>query len=524
MPHPIFRFAFLAAAALCFPAARGQDLTAAVPANAKATVLVRDLDALWEQSEAYLDEAGLPLPRRRITDITGLFGNLGAAWQTKRGVAVSFAALKPDGAVVWFPVADGAATLAKLGGEEAPDGRKFDLAGQTRFAAARGNAIAVAGSPEGLRAAAGPALLDMLNAPQKQFAGADQVYFHINIAALGPELALLENNSAAIAELLRNVPALERLNLSPEQVAAALKRVAGALGREGKAIFGSINFSKDVAMLRVGIEFKPGSRGQQLAQALAAPAAASPYAKLPDAGCVAAFGLDVKCLTAALGAKGPLRDLELGAVGATLADHPSGATLLVRAAAADPAQVSGTCTGLIALAPLALGNRSGLKLATAAKKIGGVDVNELKVEFAGLPAPALASLKAAFGGADLRVQHGVAGDAFGIALGARDDAFAGLQAGGNLAAAPHVAAATRHLPPNALFGALVEPLAALRLVQRAALAGSPDSRFGKAALPTNPCPPFAAAGVFGADGAVLHIAAPASMLRQLAPALQALGQ
>ena len=521
----MFRCLLLFGALPFASAVHGQALAATIPANAKVVVIVRNLDALLEHSNQFvIDGCGLPAPRTEVSQITDLLGRLGSAWKTERGVAFVATELTGEGVAVLLPVGDAASALARMGGEADAGTTKFDLVGKTLFGLAQGEVLTLGTSGAAVRAiqTAGDRLSTRWNARQKQFAETDQVFFYVNLQELKPELEKLAAESDKLGELLTQLPGDMR-KLDPQRVAEALKRIAQGLGREGQALYGSLNWTREVATLRLAIEFKEGSRAKSML-ANFQPSSAELFAKLPEANFVAAFGLDAKTLVQGTKVGGLAEDLGVVALGAALTDGKSGLALLGRATAADAGTLNQTLGGLLALAPLAAANRPELKLTSGKRQLDGLEVGELAADLAGLPTSAKEPLQALLGGTTMRFQHASLGDAVGMCLSARTDAWAELKAGGNLAAAARVQEVTRHLPKGAVFAALFDPLAALRTAQRLTVAAQLDQPLATVSIPADPGAPFALAATLGPEGAALHFVAPSAAIKKLVPVLQALGK
>jgi len=211
-------------------------------------------------------------------------------------------------------------------------------------------------------------------------------------------------------------------------------------------------------------------------------------------------------------------------VSGALSLEKSATTAMIRIDSPDAASINQMIGGAAGVGlGMAIAQSQGkMELSNSTKKVGGADVGEMTIKFKGMQPKEQEAVAAVAGGDSVVIQHGVVGQAVGITVSGRPDAFSALQAGGSLGAGDQLKGAVAMLPQNAAFALLVDPINALQLAKRVTRATGKESPLATANIPENGGFPLGVALSVEPDGMIFHIVVPSASIKGVAPILKTL--
>jgi hypothetical protein len=489
-----------------------------IPADAKIVVLLNNLERTMQGTERFANAIGVPAPAQDLSQMTVFLGEVGSHWKMTRGVGVAVMELSPDGFVSVFPMDDGPAALKAVKPEMKGEFGAFDLQGQPVVGLAKPKHLLISHGETALKAFTGEKnVAASLTPVQAKLAESSAAFIYVNIQALKP---VIEQGVAEPEQLKRMIERMAGGNpqVNPEQVAKIVTQAVLALSKEAKSIYFAFQIDEKAAGLKIGVEFLPESKARSRFAAYK-PAKRDLFATLPPTNFIAAFGVDVAGLANLDGTQeGPKVNGFSGAFG-----FENGlASLLFRIDTPDAAALYLPIKGGLGVGQLyAQGASKGkVEFANSEKKVGGSDVAQTVVKIKDVNPKAQAVMKDVVGGPDFIIQHGVVGQAIGLAVGGKGDPFAALQAGGSLGASDRMRAATAMLPANAAFALLVDPVSFFQFAKKGARAAGDETPIATATVSDKPGVPMAAALSIESDGLMLHIHVPSAAVKDVAPILQ----
>src|SRR5262249_16191202 len=122
---------------IAFGQSRGAGLADAIPANAKAAVILSNAKDLEKSLRPFAQAIGTPAPEGIGLDMAAQMSGIGDIWQQERGAALAVMEAAGDGIAVLLPVSDAKAALKKLNANAEGDIYKLNIMGAPAAALAK---------------------------------------------------------------------------------------------------------------------------------------------------------------------------------------------------------------------------------------------------------------------------------------------------------------------------------------------------------------------------------------------------
>jgi hypothetical protein len=495
--------------------ANAQSPLEVVPADAKVVIMINNLERTMQGSEKFAQAIGQPAPPPDLSQLTQFMGELGSQWKVQRGVALAVIQPAQDGMVAVFPVDDAPAALKAAKAEMKGEVGSFDMFGTMVYGTGKGRNLLVSAGEASLKAfSTEKSLAAAMTPAQTKLADGSSVFVYLNIQSLKP---LIDEGFKDDDQLKRMFEKLAERNkaINPEQAVEMTKKIVKALSEQAKSLYIGFQIDEKAAVARIGVELLPDSKVRgKLANYRSS--GTNVFATLPPSNFIAAFGVDAAALAT-------LNDRQegpkvTGVSGAVSLDKDS-TLAMIRIDSPDASMINDQLKGLVGVGQMmAAANAQGkIEFANAQKKVGGVDVGEITVKNKGTNEKIRQAVTAVAGGNDIFIQHGVVGQAVGLTISGKPDAFSTLQAGGSLGAGDRLRAASGMLPSNSVFTLLVDPVNALQLGKRIARGTGQESPLATANIPETGGFPIGAALSVEPDGMIFHIAVPSAAIKDVMP-------
>jgi len=495
--------------------ARAQSPLEVIPADAKVVVLVNNLERTMQGSEKFAQAIGQPAPPSDLSQLTQFMGELGSQWKINRGAALAMMQPGEDGLVVVFPVDDASAALKAVKAEMKGDFGSFDVFGRNVVGAAKGKNLLVSAGEAALKTFSGDkTLAASLSSAQAKLPEQSSVFVYLNIQALKP---MIEQGLGEGDQLKQIFEKLAEKNkaINPEQAVEITKKVIKGLSEQAKSMYIGLQIDEKAAMVRVGVELLPDSKARGRLGNFKS-SGNDLFATLPASNFVATFGVDVAALA---GLNERQEGPKVTGVSAALSLEKDATTAMIRIDSPDASMINDQLRGMVGIVQaLAAAQAQGkVEFVNSQKKVGGADVGEITLKIKGGDAKAKEAIAGVMGGSDIVIQHGVVGQAVGITISGRPDAFSALQAGGSLGANDRLKAAVGMLPTNSAFTLLVDPVNVLQVGKKIARATGKESPLATAKIPETGGFPIGAALSVEPDGVIFNLAVPSAAIKEVAP-------
>ena len=546
--------AFVLASSLLTPAPISADaLTASIPADAKAVVMIDDLRQFATNAQAYVESAGLPAPvPLGIIDAASEQLGLADVWQPEKGLALIFLQLDASGLVVALPISDEEKAMAAIGADATDRAFATTLGVFSLSAMVKDGVLLLAPGAKVLASFGDPArtIDDEWTESQRELRAESAVYFAIHRSAWAEDDAAVVNSidqfASTLADLQRRALRLQGavdMDAGPNILEEAQPAIGLVLAQIA-AVDGALRIDANRVRVDARMRFVEES---QLGQVLASrtPNETTPLQSLPAGRFVFAGGCDTSAVRPflsgvtgwVLGLPGVLDMIDaadhkqviqdatgfaagLDGLDTVIGFGPRGVLALGRYRVEDPAAAKAQWRGLRPIAEAKLRLITPFESADdfAERKVDDLEVDELAFRFDSLPADGRKLMRAMFGG-DLLMQSAVIDDTLGFALSPRSNAIGLLAGPETLVEEGRVRASLDELPEQPVAVALVDPIGLMRSLQHLALT------FSEGVAPQfeapDPATPLVGFGV-GVDGSIIagRLIVHASSLRALFDALK----
>lgn len=267
-------------------ALRADVLTDAIPADAKAVVLLGDANELEAEIKDFTQNLGFPIPPE--IDLQTLLATFGVpdVWDVEEGLALVVREPSAAGVAFVVPCENTEKAREALNAEETDDEDIYaaQIGGSDVFLLEAEGALVVTMDAAGLEAYDDPeeTLTDVLTKEQLDVRGEMDVFFFVNVEAWRPDmLAGLEEADAAM-EQIQDFPQAEGAGLmTPAMLSEMMKgymKGARSLVEQTDAIYGGLYLEKEAIHMEIDADFAEGS---YLAKALR-PSGQKPSEMLAD--------------------------------------------------------------------------------------------------------------------------------------------------------------------------------------------------------------------------------------------------
>ncbi len=525
--------------------ARAAGLADAIPANAKAAVILGNAKELEKNIRAFAQAIGTPLPEGIGLELGAQMAGIGDVWQQDRGAALVVVEAAADGMAIVLPVADAKAALKKLNATADGAIYKLNLFGTPATALPKDGTIVVAPSAKSLEAfkSATKTLASQMQAVDRKVAADAGLFVYVNIPEL-KDLALsgldffdqmIKPKLAQAAKLGNSDPAV--ITRMFDMYGKALR----ALVNDGRSFCLALSVTADRVQIQKGLTAKPGTTLAKYFAKEDSATAVSLIEDLPSRPFVAAMGWDADLsgdlwrdatmsMLEAAGSKldqterdriAKYMDRMFGAMESMnmLMDMTDdGMTSIGHYESKKPEEYLRTLKdGKNEAAALSKAFMPGAKLdvSMSSKKVGKLDVTEFVYTFSGLPADQMKMLKAMYGGEGMRMQMAVVDkEMLGYASAPKGDPIALLEGKEKLVAEKRIKSALSDLPEKAGLVVLIDPTSAIRFIKVMMEKVGPGIPLP---LPNydKPIVPIALAGMGEKDGVVFRVVVRADTVRDL---------